>query len=147
MNLTDLEHITAISAALANGTDTYLVIPGEPSPLSSGGHRPLDPPADWVKLTQPCDTCTFKMACHWPNCPHGDQCCHVKTLAVGTVHQLLPVRDRPSGPESGDGPMVYHFGSCYWLWHDKDHYEAIRLHRDPTVNDYIAHITRINKPC
>ena len=43
------------------------------------------------------------------------------------VTEVLPIKHRPSGPEKGDGPMVYAFGACDWWWRGVGDYEAVRL--------------------
>jgi hypothetical protein len=200
MNLTDPEHIIALTNALTKGTDAYLVIFGERWDKLSGelvrtaaGILPQTrfdtyPPADWVELTQPCPTCddghlegrhiasydlcwncegtgrkqtTFTTWCEVETCnaerhrhpSNANTSCRIP-LAVGTVHQLLPVRDCMR--DVPDHPCIEIVTECYtreWYacppdaTHDAIMHRMIRLHRDRTVNDYIAHITRINKPC
>jgi hypothetical protein len=170
--------------------------------LWPGEFNQLDrvPPADWVELTQPCDTCdgtgrvswlaevwtndpcpgckgtgrkqtTFTMACphdcerfggRVPGHARGSNwdwvpcwCCddHGPTyrvkLAVGTVNALLPVRFLDDPVDAVCVRQMWtHDGPQWFLWHEEDaDGTPTTLHRDPTDNDYIAHITRINKPC
>jgi hypothetical protein len=46
------------------------------------------------------------------------------------VVEVLPIHDRPNGPQNTDGPMVYLFGSCWWVWRSVGNYEVVTLSED-----------------